>query len=45
MKNCVRTGMLLLQTTLHQISELLQDAVLTKLLGQFIKVDKSQYFP
>ena len=47
------SGMLLLQTPLstpscfqilYQISEHLQYALLTKLLGQFIEIDKSQFF-
>ena len=47
------SGMLLLQTPLStpscfqilcQISEHLQYALLTKLLGQFIEIDKSQFF-
>ena len=41
MRYYLRTGMLLLQTTLHEISEHLQDAPLTKLLDQFIEVHKS----
>ena len=40
----IRTEILLLQTTLHQISEHMQDALLTKLLDQFIEVHKSQFF-
>ena len=44
MRYYIRTRMLLLQTTLHQISEHLQNAVLTKLLGQFTEVHKSQFF-
>ena len=37
-------GMLLLQTNLHEISKHLKDKRLTKLLGQFIEVHKSQFF-
>ena len=41
MRYYIRTEMLLLQTTLRQISEHLQNALLTKLLSQFIEVHKS----
>ena len=44
MRYYIRTGMLLLQTTLYQVSEHLQDALLTQLLGQFAEVHKSQFF-
>ena len=44
MRFYLRTGMLLLQTTLREVSEHLQDAPLTKSLDQFIEVHKSQLF-
>ena len=44
MRYHIRTAMLLLQTILHQISEHLQDALLTKSLGHFIEVHKKHFF-